>query len=460
VCIVCLSASRTGSSSSSPSESRLRELLAREDGPSLQLRLADLHGSDVADLIAALDPDQQVALVEFLPVELAADALAEMEDVEKPGELLIRLEPERIGEIVEEMADDDAADIIGDLEPEDQARVLSSVSTPDATEIQDLLGYPEESAGGIMTHDVLAVGSALTSMQAIAELRRQAQEDIDFYTIFVTDRDGTLQGVVSLQDLVVSDPDLPISEITAQPEAVALVTMDQEDVGRALSRYNLPSIGVVDDAGRLVGQITFDDVIDVIEAETTEDILRFAAVSNEEEVRGSTLDAIRSRLPWLLLNLVTASLGASVVWHFQGTIEALVLLAVVMPIVAGLGGNAGTQALAVTIRRIAVSDEPVSQRWGAVRKEALVGLLNGLVVGLVAAVVGHLLFDAGGRFGAVVLLAMWGNMVVASFAGAFFPIFLESVGVDPAVASSVFVTALTDLSGFLLLLGLATAVLL
>jgi magnesium transporter len=439
---------------------RVRELLAREDGPSLSLYLEDLHGSDVADLIEALEPDQRVALVAFLPAELAADALAEMEDVEKPGELLIQLEPGRIGEIVEEMADDDAADIIGDLEPEDQARVLSSVSVPDATEIQELLSYPEESAGGIMTHDVLEVDSRLTAMQAIEELRRQAREDIDFYTIFVTGRDGLLEGVVSLQDLVVSDPDLPISEITAEPEVVARVTMDQEDVGRALSRYNLPSIGVVDEAGRLVGQITFDDVIDVIEAETTEDILRFAAVSDEEEVRGSTLDAIRSRLPWLLLNLATATIGASVVWRYQGTIEALVLLAVVMPIVAGLGGNAGTQALAVTIRRIAVSDESLSQRWGAVRKEALVGLLNGLVVGVVAAAAGHLLFDAGLRFGAVVLLAMWGNMVVASFAGAFIPILLESLGADPAVASSVFVTALTDLTGFMLLLGLATAVLL
>ena len=439
---------------------RVRELLERGDGQSLRPYLEDLHGSDVADLIEALEPDQRVALVEFLPAELAADALAEMEDVEKPGELLIQLEPGRIGEIVEEMADDDAADIIGDLEPEDQARVLSSVSVPDATEIQELLSYPEESAGGIMTHDVLEVDSRLTAMQAIAELRRQAQEDIDFYTIFVTGRDGLLQGVVSLQDLVVSDPDLPISEITAEPEVVARVTMDQEDVGRALSRYNLPSIGVVDEEGRLVGQITFDDVIDVIEAETTEDILRFAAVSDEEEVRGSTLDAIRSRLPWLLLNLITATIGASVVWRYQGTIEALVLLAVVMPIVAGLGGNAGTLALAVTIRRIAVSDESLSQRWGVVRKEALVGLLNGLVVGLVAAAAGHLFFDAGVRFGAVVLLAMWGNMVVASFAGAFIPILLESLGVDPAVASSVFVTALTDLTGFMLLLGLATAVLL
>ena len=439
---------------------RVRDLLSRQDEPTLRGYLNDQHGSDLADLIEALEPEQRIALVEFLPADLAADALAEMEDIEKPGELLVQLEPGRIGEIVEEMADDDAADIIGELHPDDQAKILSSLPVPDAAEIETLLGYPEESAGGIMTHDVIAVLSGLTAIEAIQEIRRQAQEEFDFYTIFVTEPDGVLRGVVALQDLVISDPALPILEITQDPMAVVRVDDDQEDVGRVLARYNMPSVGVVDAAGRLVGRVTFDDVIDVIEAESTEDILRFAAVSDEEEVRGSTLDAIRSRLPWLMLNLATASIGASVVWRYQQTIEALVLLAVVMPIVAGLGGNAGTQALAVTIRRIAVSDESIDQLWRVVGKEAIVGLLNGLLVGLVAATAGHFLFDAGIEFGAVVLFAMWGNMVVASFAGAFFPIALESVGIDPAVASSVFVTALTDLSGFLLLLGLATAVLL
>lgn len=439
---------------------RVRDLLDQQDAATLRIYLDDQHGSDLADLIEALEPERRIALVEFLPAEMAADALAEMEEIEKPGELLVQLEPERIGEIVEEMADDDAADIIGELEPDDQAKILSALPAPEATEIEELLGYPEESAGGIMTRDVLAVRSDLTAIEAIQEIRRQAQEEFDFYTIFVTEPDGILRGVVALQDLVISDPDHPISEITEEPMAVVQVDTDQEDVGRVLARYNIPSVGVVDAAGRLVGRVTFDDVIDVIEAESTEDILRFAAVSDEEEVRGTTLDAIRSRLPWLLLNLLTASIGATVVWRYQKTIEALVLLAVVMPIVAGLGGNAGTQALAVTIRRIAVADETIGQLWRVVGKEAVVGLLNGLIVGLVAVVAGHFLFDAGVRFGAVVLLAMWGNMVVASFAGAFFPIFLESVGIDPAVASSVFVTALTDLSGFLLLLGLASAVLL
>lgn len=439
---------------------RVVELLARGEAATLRPYLESLHGSDLADLIEALDEEQRVELVHFLPAELAADALAEMEDVEKPAELLMQLQPDRIAEIVEEMADDDAADILGELAPEMQARVLSAVSVPEAADIEELLAYPEDSAGGIMTHDVLAVSSDLTAMEAIREVRRQAQEDVDFYTIFVTEPDGRLVGVVSLQDLVISDPDRPIAQITEPPPAVVPVDMDQEDVGRTISRYNLASIGVVDARGRLVGRITFDDVIDVIEMETTEDIFRFAAVSDEEEVRGSTADAVRSRLPWLLVNLVTASLGASVVFHFQDTIEALVLLAVVMPIVAGLGGNAGTQALAVTIRRIALSDESLSDRWRVVGKEALVGLFNGVVVGAVAAVAGHFLLGSGAIFGVVVLLAMWGNQIIASFAGAFIPIFLESVGVDPAVASSVFVTALTDISGFFLLLWLASAVLL
>ena len=437
---------------------QLRALLAGDE-EAVDARLAELHASDIADLIEDLPEEERLALLRRLPPEAAADALSEMEEVEGPAELLIRLEPRRIAAIVEEMADDDAADIIGELEPHQQAEVLSSVSLPDAAQIEELLHYPEDTAGGIMTRDVLGIRSKLTAGEAIGEVRRQANDvSGDFYTIFVVGPDQKLEGVVALQDLVLAEPDAPIADLTQDPAAVVPVSMDQEEVGRILSRYNLASIGVVDALGRLVGRVTFDDVIDVFEAETTEDILRFAAVSDEEEVRGSTTDAIRSRLPWLLLNLVTASIGATVVWFFQDTIEGLVMLAVIMPIVAGLGGNAGTQALAVTIRRIALSDESLAQRWQVLGKEALVGLLNGLAVGAIAFGLGILLGE-GPTFGVVVLLAMWGNMVVASSAGAFIPILLESIGVDPAVASSVFVTALTDLSGFLLLLGLATAML-
>lgn len=435
----------------------LQALLAGTDA-TLDARLKDLHASDIADLIEGLEDDERLRLLRRLSPEVAADALSEMEEVEGPAELLLQLDPGQIAAIVEEMADDDAADIIGELEPHQQAEVLSTVSVPDAAQIEELLHYPEDSAGGIMTRDVLAIRSELTASQAIAEIRRQGQGDIDFYTIFVVGADQRLAGVVSLQDLVVSDPETPIAELTEEPPAVVPVSMDQEEVGRILSRYNIASIGVVDALGRLVGRVTFDDIIDVFEAETTEDILRFAAVSDEERVRGSTGDAIRSRLPWLLLNLLTAALAASVVWFFQDTIAGLVTLAVVMPIIAGMGGNAGTQALAVTIRRIALADETLRSRWGVLGKELLVGLINGAVLGLVAALAG-IVIEGRAVFGLVVLMAMWGNLVVACFAGAFIPIFLESVGVDPAVASSVFVTTLTDLCGFFLLLGLATVML-
>jgi magnesium transporter len=195
-----------------------------------------------------------------------------------------------------------------------------------------------------------------------------------------------------------------------------------------------------------------------MEAETTEDILRFASVSEEEQVKGGTRDAVRSRLPWLVVNLFTATLAAAVVYLFQGTIERLVVLAVVMPVVAGMGGNAGTQALAVTIRRIAIADESLSERWQVVGKEVVVGLVNGLALGLLVAGVGLALGERP-VFGLVVMLAMWGNLVVASSMGAFIPILLESIGVDPAVASSIFVTTLTDLCGFFMLLGLASVML-
>ena len=440
--------------------SQVLGLLEASDEAGLRELLEAVHASDLADLVERLEAEQRLALLEQMPSDLAADALAEMEDVERPAELLLQLQPERAAEIVHEMADDDAADLIGELEPAQQARVLAAVAEEEAADIEELLTYPEESAGGIMTREVLSVSSRMTAAEAIAEIRRQADEDFDFYTIFVVDPDGTFRGVVALRDLVITDPATPIDEIARDPVAVVSVDADQEEVGKTLSRYNLASIGVVDPLGRLVGRITFDDVIDVVEAEATEDIFRFANVSDEEEVRGGILDAIRSRLPWLFVNLVTASIGATVVWKFQGTIEAIVALAVAMPIIAGLGGNSGQQALAVTIRRIALSDETPKERWSVVRKELTVGLVNGLVIGCVAAVAGHLLLASGALFGVVVLFSLWGNLVIGSFAGAFIPTFLESVGVDPAAASTVFLTALTDTSGFFLLLSLASAILL
>lgn len=436
---------------------RLEELLERGDTDELHELVEKVHPSDLADILEDLDEEQRLRLIGLLPASTAGETLAEMEEVEHPEELLAQLEPEKIAEVVEEMPDDDAADLIGELEPEEQARVLASLEDPST--IEELLHYPEDSAGGIMTRELVAVPSFLTAGEALSEIRRQAREIPGFYTIFVVDRLGKLCGVMNLHGLVVADPDQPVSDLIEDPPAVVPLEMDQEEVGRILARYNLAAIGVVDALERLVGCITFDDVIDVMEAETTEDILRFASVSEEEELRGSTVAAVKSRLPWLVLSLITAAAASSVVYLYRETIEQIVILAAVMPVIAALGGNAGTQALAVTIRRIALSDESLVERWSVVTKELAVGLMNGLVIGAIAALAGLLLVNDA-AFGLVVMLAMWGNLLVASTLGGFIPIFLESVGVDPAVASSVFVTTLTDLAGFFLLLALASKLLL
>ncbi len=419
-----------------------------------------LHPSDMADVLEHVEKAERKALLNFIPAALASDALAEMEEEERPGELLASLQPVRIAEIFEELADDDAADLVGELDPEDQAYVFESVPDEEERGIRRLLEYPEESAGGIMTRELCAVDFEATAAAAIEELRAQAEESEDLYTVFVVGQGMRLRGVVTLRDLVLAAPETPISDLLEEPPAVVSVDLDQEEVGRLLSRYNLAAIGVVDGEGRLVGQITFDDVIDVVEAEVTEDILRFAAVSDEEQLRGTTLGAIRSRLPWLAVNTLTLSVAAVAVWLYRDTIEQLAILAAVMPVIAGLGGNAGTQALAVTIRRIALADELPGERWSAVVKELVVGLVNGLAIGLLVALVSLLLPQTEVIFGFVVMIAMWGNLAVASALGAFFPILLERSGVDPAVASSVFVTTFTDLFGFVLLLGLATRFLL
>ena len=435
-------------------------LIAAGDPAALHAYLTRFHPSDLADLLEELDDEERTAVLVALAREpaLAAEALAEMEWEEHPEDSLASLGPEHIASLVRELSDDDAADIIGELDPEDRDRVLAALPNLDAGDIRKLLRYDEESAGGLMTTELVAIDERLTAGEAIEEVRRQAKIVEEFYTIFVIDGDQRLRGTLPIQTLVTTSPAQPISELIEPVIASVHPETDQEEVGRILSRYNLVALPVVDNDGKLLGRITFDDVMDVFEAETTEDILRFGGVS-DEEVRGDWYDAVRSRLPWLFLNLLTAFAAASVVYFYQGTIARLTTLAVLMPIIAGMGGNAGTQALAVTVRRLAVSRESVSRRWSVVGKELLVGIGNGLAIGLTIAAVALILPGGSPTLGLVVLLAMWLNLIVAGFAGAFVPILLERIGVDPAIASSIFVTTFTDMVGFLLLLGLASRLL-
>jgi len=439
---------------------RVRSLLRAGDEPGLIAYLDRFHPSDIAAILAELDDEERISVLSTLPAEIASEALAEMEREALPEELLAALGPERVGELIAELADDDAADLLRELPPEEQAAVLATLPRLEAGELRELLAYPEESAGGIMTTELVAVPVNLTAGAAIDEVRRQAQLlGGEFYTVFVVDQYWRLRGTVSLQSLVIAEPSTPIARLVEPPLATVRVDMDQEEVGRLIARYNVPSVPVIDPDGVLLGRITWDDVIDVIEAEQTEDILRLGGIVADEEIRGGWFGAVRSRLPWLFVNLFTAALAASIVYFFQAAIESAVILAAIMPVIAGMGGNAGTQVLAVTVRRLALTDESTARRWGVVGKELLVGLFNGAALGLFVGLVSYVWLGEA-TLGLVVMLAMWGNLIVASMAGAFIPILLERLGADPAVASSIFVTTFTDVGGFFLLLGLATWLLL
>ena len=443
-------------------QGRIAVLIREGDVSELEATLEELHPSDIADVVESLGDELRLALVRALPTDLASETLAEMAEREVRAELLTALAPAEGAELLHELSDDDATDLLSELAPEAQDRLLAELPKEEAGDIRDLLQYDEDTAGGIMTTALVSVLGHITAGEAIDAVRVQGREVEDFYTVFVVDDDTKLLGTVPLDDLILSDTGHRIRDLVEPTVASVVPEADQEQVGHMIARYNLASIPVVSENGVLLGRITFDDVIDVIEAETTEDLLLFSGVSEAEELRGSPVEAVRARLPWLLLNTMTASLAAGVVWWFRSEIAAATLLAVVMPVVAGLGGNAGQQALAVTVRRLATSAGPLEARGRVVGKEILVASFNGGAIGvLVAGAAAMLAFAMGvdARLGLVVLFAMWGNIAMAGFAGSFIPTFLDRRGQDPAVASTVFLTALTDLTGFLLLLGLATVVL-
>lgn len=441
-------------------ENRLEELvsLVREGHTSAFIERAwNLEPADLADVLATLDEDERLALVRVLPPELSSQALAEMSGDTHPEETLAALDPVQAAGIVEELEDDDAADLLGELEPEQQERILAEVE--DRRDVDRLLRYHEETAGGLMTTALVTVTELDTVGFALEAVRRQAGDVVDVTEIFVVDTARRLVGTLSFKQLVVSGPEAQVRDVMEDAEIRVVPDEDQEDVARLMARYNVPSVPVVDASGRLLGRVTYDDVIDVTEAEATEDLLRFGGVSPDEELGGRWSSAVRSRLPWLYLNLLTAFMAASVVYFFEATIEQITALAIWMPIIAGMGGNAGTQSLAVTVRRLSLGQVPVDRLRAVIQKEMLVGIINGLAIGLVVSLV-SLLIGAQWRLGLVVFLAMTGNLFVAGTAGSFVPVLLERMGIDPAIASSIFVTTLTDICGFGLLLGLASVLLL
>ncbi len=429
------------------------------DKPFLWRTAKELHPADLADLLEQLPPEAFRKAIHLLGKNLPAEAVAELSDTARL-DALHELTDAAVTAMIGHLDSDDASFLLNDLEEDRRARILNRVSATDRAAIESALAFDEESAGRLMQRAFVAAPVFWTVGQAIDHMRSVPEDDLPetFFEIYIVDPAFRLQGSVPVSRLLRHGRDRPLSEIMREIPVHVRPEMDQEEVAYVFKQYNLASAPVVDDAGRLTGMITIDDIVDVIREEAEEDILALSGVS-EAGVNQSVFSAVRARMPWLLLNLVTAFLGSLLVSFFAPVLEEVVALAFLMPVVAGLGGNAGSQSLAVAVRAIAERDLEGQLARRAIRREALTALLNGAMIASVAALV-VLAWFQDPRLSLLVLVAMSATFMWAGLVGILAPLTLKRLGQDPAVASSVFVLTTIDLMGFFVFLGLASITLL
>jgi magnesium transporter len=413
--------------------------------------VADLYAADVARLLRHLPFDEAWRLFHWLSTEQASEVLAELDGGYRAA-LLEEVRPERITAIIDELDTDDAADVLADLPEEIARQVLPGLE--DAEDVQELLGYEEDTAGGIMGTEYVAVHPDMTVAEATEEVRRNAETVEEVFALFVADEQERLKGIVPLQRLLLSPSDALVSAIM-DPDVISVRTdMDQEEVARIIERYDLVALPVVDEQGHLVGRITFDDIIDVIREEAEEDIRLISGVSAEERHSDSVVQISRGRLPWLLVGLFGATISGTVIKVFEGTLEQAVALASFIPIVTAMGGNAAVQSAAIAVQSLTSGDIWVGDLWRRIGREMSVALLNGLVTAallcgfiLLLNQVGIGSFGNPGRLAITVGLTMVTVFVLATTNGALVPFVLERLGVDPASSMGPFVTTLNDIIG-------------
>jgi magnesium transporter len=428
----------------------------------------ELHPADIADLIGLLNDDDRTKLIEMKGGGLAPDVLAELDD-DLREDVVEAMDPAKVAEAVVELETDDAAFVLEDLDEEKRAEILAEVPLEDRLAVRAALDYPEDTAGRLMQREFFAAPGYWTVGQIIDRLRSTEDLPDRFFEVFVVDPSFKPIGEVPLSTLLKRPRETRIEDImTAQSMRKIPVNMDQEEVAYMFEQYNLISSPVVDGAERLVGMITVDDVVEMVREETQEDMLALAGVESDSGLSDTVVETVRSRFSWLGVNLLTAILASLVIALFDAAIGQIVALAVLMPIVASMGGNAGTQTLTVAVRSIATKDLTPSNAARIIWREALVGLANGMlfavIMGALAAVWYYLAGwgdqSAAAQLGVVVGVAMIINLLCAGLAGILVPLGLQRAGADPAVSSAVFVTTVTDIVGFFVFLGLAAAVLL
>lgn len=412
----------------------------------------DLHEADLGDIIEALSPRDRSDFLELLADDFDFTVLTELDDSLRL-KIVEALPNERVAEGISELDSDDAIVILADMEEEDQEEILAALPASDRIQLERSLDYPEDSAGRLMQTEFIAVAPFWSVGQTIDYMRETKDLPDEFNQIFVIDPGYRLLGSISLDTLLRSRRPTKISEIQHEERLYVEAAQDQEDVSRLFERYDLLSAAVLDEGERLVGVITIDDIVDVIHEEADEDIKRLGGVG-DEEITDTVLETMRSRFIWLSVNLVTAILASMVIGLFDTTIQQMVALAVLMPIVASMGGNAATQTMTVAVRALAMQDLDSFNVLRVVSREVLVAVLNGFAFALILGVVATLWF-ANYELGFVIGAALIVNLFFAGLAGILFPLGLQKIGIDPAIASSVFITTVTDVVGFFAFLGLA-----
>jgi magnesium transporter len=411
----------------------------------------------LADQIERLPLDEAQESLLHLPPKEGAAVLAEVDEESRPA-LLENMDARELGSLVRELPHDTAADIISEVAPQVRSEVLDSLPTADRQKVAELLTYPEDTAGGIMSDQFIALREDLTIEQAHAMLRAHGeQKEKSVAYMYVIDTEFHLVGILSIHNLVFSPPDKLIRDIMRREVTHVWVDDDQEKIAQLFDHYHYMALPVTERSGRLVGIVSASQVMDVIRQETTEDMQLMVGLSGEERALTPWRQSVRTRLPWLCINLATAFLAGAVVGAFEETIAAWTALAIFLPIVAGQGGNAGMQTLTVIIRDMALGEMSPGDGKKALTKELLLGLVNGLAIGLIVGVIGYY-WKSSVLLGMVVGLAMIMNMLAACLAGVLVPFTLRSLKIDPALASSILVTTVTDVAGFFFFLGLASLV--
>ena len=433
---------------------RIARAIRDADATFLREAVAELHEADLGDLIEALDADDRVSLVELTGADFDFSALNEVDNSVRE-EILEELEPETVAEGVRELESDDAVELLESLDEADKEEILEKLPPTERVAIERSLDYPENSAGRRMQTEFIAVPPDWTVGQAIDYMRDTPDLPGRFYEIYAVDGAQHWQGAVSLDVLLRSRRPVPLADLIDEDRRRVSVLDDQEEVARLFGKYNLVAAPVVDTENRLVGVITIDDVVDVIEEEADEDLKALGGVTSDEELSDNVWTIARGRFNWLLVNLATAFLASSVLGLFEGQLEKMVALAVLAPIVASQGGNAATQTMTVAVRALATRELGSNNAFRVVMREGLVGLVNGLAFAVITGIAAVAWFKIPG-LGIVIGLAIICNLVAGALGGILIPMVLDRVRADPAVASGTFVTTITDVVGFFSFLGIAT----